>query len=380
MEPYAQFVKLVLSKSVKGGIRMKTKLWAPTPVVFAMLALLVGLVLFVACGGDSRAGSTITRYELQPSDCFNVPEESTRILLVDCSSAERLVLHNITLEDSEFEGVDWMKTKAERVCQAATEGETDQFYRPSASTWSLDDRLVVCIKKLDEGSDDDSNTGSSDDDSNTRIGTTQTIFSLEVDDCFTPDAPDYYITQCDQAERRVLKIVVIKDGPWPGDDALDRAANNFCPSRYDGHVDPTRGTWADGDREIVCFQQLTSNGTSSGSIYSVPLYDSRVTDFSKGFVRGSGSQLEAANRALDKAIDSGQQVIECQYGPSDTEAQTGYQSYGFWYEDAPDNIDELLRVASESGVPDPVAHLGHNSITSCPDSKGEGEEAWRAGR
>ena len=122
------------------------------------------------------------------------------------------------------------------------------------------------------------------------------------------------------------------------------------------------------------------SGSRTGASSSVPLYSSDVLDFSKGFVRGSGSQLEAANRELDRVIDSGQQVISCQYGPSDPEAQTGYQSYGFWYEDVPDNIDALLLVARDTGVPDPVFHLGTNSISSCPDTRDEGEAAWRAGR
>ena len=114
-----------------------------------------------------------------------------------------------------------------------------------------------------------------------------------------------------------------------------------------------------------------SSSYSSGS--SVPLYASDVSDFSKGVVIGSAGQLEAANRALDRAIDSGQQVIVCQYGPSDPEAQTGYTSYGFWYEDVPDNIDELLLVARDSGVPKPVSHMATNAISSCPDSRDEGE-------
>ena len=77
---------------------------------------------------------------------------------------------------------------------------------------------------------------------------------------------------------------------------------------------------------------------------------------------------------------SGQEVISCEYGPSDPETGRGYVTYEFWYEDVPDNIDELLSVAGESGAPHPVFRLGRNSISSCPESRDAGAATWRAGR
>lgn len=117
-----------------------------------------------------------------------------------------------------------------------------------------------------------------------------------------------------------------------------------------------------------------SSSSSSGS--SVPLYSSDVYDFTKGAVIGSAGQLEAANRELDRVVESGQRVIKCQYGPTNTEAQTGYPVYGFWYEDVPDNIDELLLVAGDYGVPEYVSRMGTNAISSCPDSRDEGKALW----
>ena len=89
---------------------------------------------------------------------------------------------------------------------------------------------------------------------------------------------------------------------------------------------------------------------------------------------------DAAVRELEDVVASGQQVIDCQYGPTDPATNTGYQGYGFWYEDVPDNIDELLSVARDGGAPMPVFHLGSNAISACPESMGEAESAWRAGR
>ena len=119
-------------------------------------------------------------------------------------------------------------------------------------------------------------------------------------------------------------------------------------------------------------------GTVPGSGPSAPLYDGNVSAFIPAAVPWE-SQPAAAERELGE-VDSGQQVMLCQYGPTNPDAQTGYVTYEFWYEDVPDNIDELLSVAGESGGPVPVSQLGRNSLDECPDIKAEGEAAWRRGR
>lgn len=130
----------------------------------------------------------------------------------------------------------------------------------------------------------------------------------------------------------------------------------------------------------IVYERRGGAASSPGTGPFVPLYSSDVSDFYQGVIRASGGQRAAAERELAEVAGSGQRVISCQYGPTNPEAETGYHSYGFWYEDVPDNIDELLSVAGDSGAPDPVSHLGRNSIDDCPESWSEGEATWRAGR
>ena len=130
-------------------------------------------------------------------------------------------------------------------------------------------------------------------------------------------------------------------------------------------------------RDGEFFDEPGDGSSSSSSGSSVPLARFWVMDFNQGVVKASAGQLEAAISALDRAIDSGQQVITCSYGPLDPEAQTGYNAYSFWLEDVPDNIDELLLVARDSGGPISVSSMGTNAISSCPDSRAEGRAAHR---
>ncbi|MCH8010202.1 MAG: hypothetical protein IIC91_15225 [Chloroflexi bacterium] len=130
----------------------------------------------------------------------------------------------------------------------------------------------------------------------------------------------------------------------------------------------------------IVYERRGGAASSPGTGPTVPLHASNVSNFFVGVVRGSGAQRAAAERALQETAASGQQVIDCQYGPTNPEEQTGYLSYGFWYQGVPDNIDELLSIAGDSGAPEPVSRLGRNSIDDCPESWKEGEAAWRQGR
>ena len=53
----------------------------------------------------------------------------------------------------------------------------------------------------------------------------------------------------------------VTDGPYPGDDALVRAGKRRCPgyltSRTGVFVHPTRESWKQGDRFIICFSKTT---------------------------------------------------------------------------------------------------------------------------
>ena len=100
------------------------------------------------------------------------------------------------------------------------------------------------------------------------------VFDLEVGQCF--DDPDSFeavadvdIVSCDQAhDNEVYAIEQISGGGnWPGQDLVADAADEACLAAFEAYVGidylsssfeigwlaPTSDSWADGDREVVCF-------------------------------------------------------------------------------------------------------------------------------
>lgn len=121
-----------------------------------------------------------------------------------------------------------------------------------------------------------------------------------------------------------------------------------------------------------------SNGSDSSSAdgSTIPLVNDHVRDFFVGMFLGSSQ----GRRELEETVSSGQQVLQCEYGPEDTAAGTGYRTYGFWYEELPDNIDALHSTAPRGGGPAPVIHLGRQTLEECPEYRAESEAIWSSGR
>lgn len=118
----------------------------------------------------------------------------------------------------------------------------------------------------------------------------------------------------------------------------------------------------------------SDSSSTDGSV--VPLASPRVRDFFVGLFLGSA----LGEGELEETASSGQQVLQCEYGPTDPAKGTGFRTYAFWYEDVPDNIDALLSAAREGGGPAPVFHLGRQALEECPETMADGEATWRSGR
>ena len=73
---------------------------------------------------------------------------------------------------------------------------------------------------------------------------------------------DNYFTACVKAHHhRATGAFALADGPYPGDLAIKRAATRRCPamtfSRSYIYYHPTRETWKNGARIIICFSKTT---------------------------------------------------------------------------------------------------------------------------
>jgi len=74
---------------------------------------------------------------------------------------------------------------------------------------------------------------------------------------------------------------------------------------------------------------------------------------------------EMVRKQLADLQQRGQKVITCVYGPSDTQAKTGYVTFHYWYQSAPPDILKMLI----SAFPHPFMNLGRVAVTACPATK-----------
>jgi hypothetical protein len=104
------------------------------------------------------------------------------------------------------------------------------------------------------------------------------VFSLEPGTCFddvdaffeedSEGVSDVPTVDCDEPhDNEVFATFDLPDGSYPGDDAVTTAADDGCIDRFADYVGidyadsrfvstylvPTADSWADGDREVVCF-------------------------------------------------------------------------------------------------------------------------------
>ncbi len=101
-----------------------------------------------------------------------------------------------------------------------------------------------------------------------------------------------------------------------------------------------------------------------------------VTSVNRGVI---GSVEEVPNSQRPMAIQQiedlnkrGQKIINCEYGPANTETARGFVTYHFWYQSAPPDILKLLI----SAFPHPFMEQGRVAVSACPVRRSVADEIW----
>lgn len=120
-------------------------------------------------------------------------------------------------------------------------------------------------------------------------GTTQDVFSIGVGDCEVTnqdegEVSDTTIIDCAKPHAtEIYASVSVPDGDFPGDSAIEDQAISDCKSEFNSFIGidfddsiysfswyfPTEGTWADGDREILCMVIDPNGGELTGSLAGI---------------------------------------------------------------------------------------------------------------
>ena len=85
-----------------------------------------------------------------------------------------------------------------------------------------------------------------------------------------------------------------------------------------------------------------------------------------GTVEGMpNSQRPMVIQQIEDLKKRGQQVITCEYGPSNLQTNRGFAVFNFWYQSAPPDILKLLT----SAFSHPFMELGRVAVTACPATR-----------
>lgn len=162
-------------------------------------------------------------------------------------------------------------------------------------------------------------------------GTTLDVFALNVGECFD-DPPNFDPgvevlelagIPCDQPHDNEVYALIDypggPDAPFPGDDALGAFVDDECLVAFEEYVGgdyfssnldfadlrPTSGSWAQGDREIVCFlyhldlRPLTGSAVASGG------------QFGPGANAEALTEWDAFNTFVGECFDDAGPVVDC---------------------------------------------------------------------
>jgi len=94
-----------------------------------------------------------------------------------------------------------------------------------------------------------------------------------------------------------------------------------------------------------------------------------VVELSRGVI-GSvegmpNSQRPMVIQQIEDLKKRNQQVITCEYGPSNLQTNRGFAVFHFWYQSAPPDILKLLTSAFQH----PFMELGRVAVTACPATR-----------
>ncbi len=116
------------------------------------------------------------------------------------------------------------------------------------------------------------------------------IFQLSPGQCFDRPEPEdglhrVTVVPCEVAHDQEMYALLQLDHPqWPGEDAVQREAADRCAGEFLAYTDstadesrlgftsfiPSEGSWAEGDRQVLCALKLDSGGRLLGSQMSPP--------------------------------------------------------------------------------------------------------------
>lgn len=115
---------------------------------------------------------------------------------------------------------------------------------------------------------------------------TASVLTLDVGTCFDDpesfdEVTDVPVTDCaDPHDNEVFSTFDIPDGDYPGDEAVNAAAENGCLAAFEPYVGldyassvydigwftPTQDSWDAGDREVICFVYEVTFAKITGSV------------------------------------------------------------------------------------------------------------------
>jgi hypothetical protein len=140
---------------------------SPEPSVVASDTATVGPSESAAASGGGGTGETISVFDVEVGDCFNAPEADTvsEVELVDCADPHQyeayLAEDHPAAGDDPFIGDEAMTEYADEVCLgefesfvgiAWEESALNYFYlQPTAETWEIGDREILCAVYSDAG-------------------------------------------------------------------------------------------------------------------------------------------------------------------------------------------------------------------------------------
>lgn len=233
-------------------------------------------------------------FRLQEGDCFDAPlrepdagQDVEGVAVVDCARPHFAEVYEVlTLDEGPYPGRDEVGEVAQQQCHAAFEPFVGEPFEDSAvlwfnalppteGSWEAGDRDVVCyVYDLVNGQivgpapawAREQQAAAAD------FGGGYEVDFLEVGDCFDDPAgrpaagePAVDTLPCGEPhDNEVFEVLDLPDGDWPGRARLEQLVAERCGPAFEREVGPDRGdlawfpfqpdagTWARGDRRVVC--------------------------------------------------------------------------------------------------------------------------------